>query len=57
MDPRDMVLSEALIEEFDAAQAFHIGLLAGLKMDDAARKGETCKLYHRTRRPYLWLVK
>ncbi|MGD9152828.1 MAG: hypothetical protein PVG30_04110 [Gammaproteobacteria bacterium] len=29
MDPRDIALSEELINEFDAAQAFYIGLLAG----------------------------
>ncbi len=31
MDPRDISLSRELIEEFDAAQAFYIGLWAGLK--------------------------
>ena len=31
MDPRDIALSRELIEEFDAAQAFHIGVWAGLK--------------------------
>jgi hypothetical protein len=32
MDPRDMVISEELIKKFDAAQAFYIGLFAGLKL-------------------------
>lgn len=32
MDPRDISLSEDIINEFDAIQAFHIGFLAGLKM-------------------------
>lgn len=31
MDPRDIALSQELIEEFDAVQAFYIGFLAGLK--------------------------
>lgn len=31
MDPRDIALSRELIEEFDAAQAFFIGVWAGLK--------------------------
>lgn len=32
-DPRDIALSEELISEFDAAQAFYIGLTAGIKID------------------------
>ena len=32
MDPRDISLSRELIEEFDAAQAFYIGVWAGLKL-------------------------
>lgn len=36
MDPRDIALSESLINEFDASQAFYIGLLAGLKLDNPA---------------------
>lgn len=32
MDPRDIALSRDLIEEFDAAQAFCIGVLAGFKL-------------------------
>ncbi|MBA2649223.1 MAG: hypothetical protein H0U75_06405 [Legionella sp.] len=32
MDPRDIALSRELIENFDAAQAFCIGILAGLKL-------------------------
>lgn len=56
MDPRDIVLSEALIGEFDTVQTFHIGLLAGLKMHDTVKE-ERCKVYDRLRRPYLWLVK
>jgi len=34
MDPRDIALSEELIQEFDAAQAFYIGLWAGLKLNN-----------------------
>lgn len=45
MDPRDIALSENLIREFDAAQAFHIGFMAGLKMK------------HVPKRPYLRIVK
>jgi hypothetical protein len=33
MDPRDIATSEELIGEFDAPQAFYIGLLAGSKMN------------------------
>lgn len=33
LDPRDIALSEDLIIEFDAAQAFYIGISAGLKMN------------------------
>ncbi|KTC99208.1 hypothetical protein [Legionella erythra] len=33
MDPQEVALSKELIKEFDAAQAFYIGLLAGLKMN------------------------
>jgi len=32
MDPRDIALSEDLIEYFDASQAFYIGLFAGKKL-------------------------
>lgn len=38
MDPRDIALSEELINEFDAAQAFYIGFVTGLKMDTVAIK-------------------
>jgi hypothetical protein len=38
MDPRDIALSEDLIRDFDASQAFYIGLLAGRKMDASAQK-------------------
>lgn len=31
MDPRDIALSEELIQEFDSMQSFYIGILAGLK--------------------------
>lgn len=33
MSPSDIAFSEDLIRDFDAAQAFYIGLLTGLKMD------------------------
>ncbi|QRN02970.1 hypothetical protein GH742_03310 [Legionella sp. MW5194] len=35
MHPQEVALSRELIKEFDAAQAFYIGLLAGLKMSTA----------------------
>ncbi len=38
MDPRDIALSEELINEFDASQAFFIGLNAGLKLNGPATK-------------------
>lgn len=38
MDPRDIALSRELIEEFDAAQAFCIGVLAGLKFVNPVSK-------------------
>ncbi len=56
MDPRDIVLSEALIEGFNTVQAFYIGFLAGLKMHDV-RAGDRFQRHEKLRRPYLWLVK
>lgn len=56
MDPRDIVLSEALIEGFNTIQAFYIGFLAGLKMHDA-QEGDRFQRHEKLRRPYLWLVK
>ena len=41
MDPREIALSKALIEEFDAIQAFYIGVLAGLKLMSPCRKNKT----------------
>lgn len=35
MDPRDIALSRDLIEEFDVAQAFCIGVLAGFKLGNS----------------------
>jgi len=55
MDPRDIVLSEAVIEAFDSAEAFHIGLLAGLKIKEAREKSS--KSYDRLHHPYLRIVK
>lgn len=55
MDPRDIALSRELIEEFDAAQAFCIGVFAGLKFVNPVSKppnaGKTEKF------DYLRLVK
>jgi hypothetical protein len=41
MDPRDIALTRELIEEFDAAQAFCIGVLAGLKFVHPVSKHKT----------------
>ena len=41
MDPRDIALSQSLIEEFDAAQAFCIGILAGFKFVKSAEDHNT----------------
>lgn len=55
MDPRDIALSEDLIEEFDATQAFYIGLSAGLKMNNPVRKNNNNN--QKARRPHLRIVK
>ena len=55
MNPRDIALSEELIQEFDAAQAFYIGVFAGLKLNNATiRRIDVSKSYHK---PYLRRVK
>jgi hypothetical protein len=54
MDSRDVALSEELINEFDAAQAFYIGLLAGLKINNLAKQNEN---YSKIKRPLLYVVK
>lgn len=38
MDSRDIALSEELIGEFDSAQAFYIGLTAGIKINNPVKK-------------------
>ena len=38
MDPRDIALSQDLIQEFDAVQAFYIGFIAGLKLNNPTIK-------------------
>ncbi len=53
MDPRDIALSEELISEFDASQAFYIGLTAGLKMNSPIDKQSKQKT---TNTPYLRIV-
>jgi len=40
MDPRDVALTESLIKDFDALQAFYIGFLAGLKLRDVTIEKE-----------------
>jgi hypothetical protein len=54
MDPRDIALSEHLIREFDAIQAFYVGVLAGLKMNNPTR---IYKEIDRSKQPKLFLVK
>lgn len=41
MDPRDIALSQDLIQEFDAIQAFCIGVYAGIKMNKFSKKSNT----------------
>ena len=52
MDPRDIALSKELINEFDAAQAFYIGYLAGLKLRNTVDKMQATP-----GAPYLKIVK
>lgn len=55
MDPRDIVLSQELIEDFDSSQAFYIGILAGFKFIHSTREGHTSNW--RKNNSYLRLVK
>lgn len=55
MDPRDIALSEELIQEFDATQAYYIGLLAGLKMNNPTPKFH--EAITRSKHPHLRIVK
>ena len=55
MDPRDIALSEELIQEFDAVHSFYIGLLAGLKLHNPIKKKSEKAISHR--HPNLRLVK
>ena len=52
MDPRDIALSENLIREFDAAQSFHIGCMAGIKMNSPVRPSPPARP-----KPHLRIVK
>lgn len=54
MDPRDIALTEELITEFDATQAFYIGLLAGLKINNPTKHADKCLNREQS---YLYLVK
>lgn len=51
MDPRDIALTKELIGEFDAVQAFCIGVLAGLKFN-----GRKEVSIHKSPRPSLRLI-
>lgn len=53
MDPRDVCLSKDLIQEFDAAQAFYIGLLAGLKINNPITRDNI----NNKSKPYLRVIK
>jgi hypothetical protein len=55
MDPRDIALSEEIISEFDAAQSFHIGLCAGLKLNNKITGYNDVKLNKNS--PLLTIVK
>lgn len=55
MDARDIALSKEFIEEFDATQAFHIGILAGLKINNPSKNYSI--LNRNTSVPYLRVVK
>ncbi len=56
-DPRDIALSEELIQEFDAAQAFYIGLLAGLRINSVMANEKDHFKSKNSTRPHLRLVK
>jgi hypothetical protein len=53
MDPRDIALSQELIEEFDATQAFCIGVLSGLKFVNPMIQNQSAN----DKKAYLRLVK
>jgi len=53
MDPRDIALSRELIREFDASQAFYIGVLAGLTIANPVTQ-QTAPV---NKKPFLRLVK
>ncbi len=55
MDARDIALSKEYIEEFDATQAFHIGILAGLKINGPIKNYSM--LDRKSSAPYLRVVK
>lgn len=46
MAPVDIAISQELIQEFDAAQAFHIGFLAGVKINGTHKKINTFEKIH-----------
>ena len=41
MDPRDIILSKDILNEFDASQAFHLGIFAGFKIKNPIKEKET----------------
>lgn len=54
MDPRDIALSPELIDEFDSAQAFYIGLYAGFKINNP---GNRIDKIQSTVKPILRIIK
>lgn len=52
MNPRDIALSIEIIQKFDAAQAFHIGFLAGIKMESPIEPPQK-----HIKKPHLRIVK
>lgn len=54
MHPENIAFSEDLIAEFDAAQAFHIGLLAGIRMNAFVKSEVDCS---GNNKPKLYAIK
>ena len=53
LDPRDIALSKECVEEFDAVQAFCIGVLAGIKFSNTRENSNALK----AKAPHLRLIK
>ncbi len=57
MDPRDIALTQSLINEFDAMQAFYIGFLAGLKLKNPINSTTSFDSEQQKKYQHLRLVK